>query len=65
MSLIRILLAQLIVLGIITSISVVIAIFVEGRAIDEVINTMVFKVPMLIGLLAVLAIVSRLIFRRL
>lgn len=65
MSISRLLLALLLLVVIFTSISLAIAVFVEGRAIDEVINTMAVKVPMLIGLLAVLAIVFRLIFRRL
>tara|TARA_Y100001933_G_scaffold191565_1_gene190882 strand:+ start:220 stop:417 length:198 start_codon:yes stop_codon:yes gene_type:complete len=65
MSISRLLLALLLLVVIFTSISLAIAVFVEGHAIDEVINTMAVKVPMLIGLLAVLAIVFRLIFRRL
>lgn len=65
MSMFRVFLAQLILVVIFTTISLAITVFLEGQAIEEAVNTMAVKLPMLVGLLSVLAILFRLIFRRL
>ena len=65
MSMFRVFLAQLILVVIFTTIALAIAVFMEGHAIEEAVNTMAVKLPMLVGLLAVLAILFRLVFRRL
>lgn len=61
----RLLLAAMIPAVIIIPIVLAMAVFLNGCAIDEVLSTLAVRLPMIIGLLLVLAIIVRIIFRRL